>query len=75
MMAAACATEAVLLRCPRCGHSLAMWLHESQDWQPLGARIKRRKSDRDRGSTSLVCPICNSWKRIPHDPDDTERQS
>jgi RNase P subunit RPR2 len=70
MMAAACATEAVLLRCPRCGHSLAMWLHESQDWQPLGARIKRRKSDR--GRTSLVCPICDAMRRIPDDQEPEE---
>lgn len=66
-------TEAQMLKCPRCGHALAMWLDASEDWQPLGARIKRRRTDR--GRASLVCPLCGAMKRLPDDGEPDEQSA
>ncbi len=49
--------------CPKCKQVLALWDNDADEWEPLGARIKRR--DTDRGRSSFRCRICGAHQRIP----------
>ncbi len=50
--------------CPKCGQKLARWDDDAEDWEPLGARVRRRR-DMEHGRPSFVCPVCGAMKRIP----------